>query len=307
MRLGAAGRIALSAAVFAAILWFLDTRRLVALIASASPKWLLVAAAATLGGYYLSARVLSALCRGSITPAAIFRVNLISVYFGTFLPGDIAAGLVSRIRYLGMSSWQEVVNRTVAERLLGLAAYSALAGAALASSRYWSVLGWAGFLPPAAVMLGTGVALAAMARPGAVLTAMPWLKRLLARLSPDKELPPLGLSFHAVAWALTTYLVMSVVPFALLRGLDVDITYADAIVIGYLLTIAQLVPFFFAGIGIRDLSALALMHAIGVASEVAIAFSALSLAMIIVLAVTGGLVQLGAEGRHDRGKDGGGA
>lgn len=304
MRLGVAARIALSAAVFGAILWFLDVRSLAAIIAGASPKWLGVAALASLGGYYLSAHVLSALSGGSVGPAAIFRVNLISVYFGTFLPGDIAAGLVSRIRYLGMSSWQEVLNRTVAERLLGLAAYSVLAGTALAASRYWPVLGWLGFLAPVAVLLATAAGLAAMARPAAVLAAMPGLKRLLARVSSGGELPPLGLSCRAVAWVLATYLMMSLVPFALLRGLGVDIGYMDAIVIGYLLTIAQLVPFFFAGIGIRDLSALALMHAIGVASEVAIAFSALSLAMIIVLAVAGGVVQLGAEGKHTPGRGG---
>lgn len=294
--------MAVSAAVFAAVLWFVDFRGLLALLAGAAPRWLAAAFAANLVYLYVVAQVLSALCGGTPGPLRVLRVNLISVYFGTFLPGDVAAGLVSRIRYLGLPSWQEVVNRTVVERLVSLATYSVIVAATLGFSQFWQALGPAALLVPAGVLAAVGAGLALARNPGPMLARMPWLQRRLAGLSPKIAIGAFRASPHVFVLSAVSQLAMSVVPFALLRSLGAEVSYVDAIVLGYLLTIAQLVPLFFAGIGIRDVSSIALLGTVGVGVDVAVAFATLVLALIIMMAILGGLLHLRAEG--ERGEPG---
>ena len=301
-RLKNAARIVLSAAVFAAVLWFIDVRQFVRSLASAHLGWFALALAANVAAVYFSARALASLLGGAVAPAAIFRVNLKSIYFGTFIPGDVAAGLVARLRYLGLAAWQQVVHLTVVERLVGLAAFSVLTGAALAGSAFREALGPAAYAMPLAVLAAAALGIALMRDPAAVARRAPYLGGLYRRLAPDGTISPPVLSPAAFAWSAATQLCTSLLAFACLRSVGVEVGFLDAIVVGYLIALAQLVPFFFAGAGIRDVSAVSLLGAIGVGPEVAVAFSTLVLAIILILAVCGGLLQVRAEG--ERGSDG---
>jgi uncharacterized membrane protein YbhN (UPF0104 family) len=291
-------RLGISLAAFAAVLWFIDARRFLEIVAGAHPGWFALAFAVNLAGLYLAAHVLSSLCAGRVTGGAVFRVNLISVYVGTFVPGDIAAGLVSRLRYLGLATWQEVVHRTVVDRLVGLFTFSLLGAAAFPASAFRAPLGLVTLLLPAALAVGAAVAIAIARRPQAFLRRLPWLERwYYARFAPKEEVPPLELRAAAFGWAVLAQAVMCLIPLATLRAIGIEVSLLDSIVVAYLLTLAQLVPVFFAGIGIREVSAISLLGVLGVSAESAVAFSSLVLGLYILLALLGGVAQMRAESK----------
>lgn len=290
-----AAPILVSLAVFAAVLWFVDVRQFVRALGSAHVGWFGAALAANLAAIYFSARALSSLCGGALAPLAIFRVNLKSIYFGTFIPGDVAAGLVARLRYLGLAAWQQVVHLTIVERFVGLAAFSLIAACTLAASSFLPALGPAAFALPLAVLAAAILGIALGRDPAAIARRAPLLQRLYARLVPEGTTARPVLSPATFAWSAATQLCTSLLAFAGLRSVGVEIGLLDAIVVGYLIALAQLVPLFFAGVGIRDVSVISLLGAIGVRAETALAFSTLVLGVIVVLAVCGGVLQVRAE------------
>lgn len=288
-------RLALSIAVFAAVLWFIDVRQFTARLAAAHLGWFGVALSANLAAVYFSARTLSSLCGGMVAPGAIFRVNLKSIYFGTFIPGDVAAGLVARIRYLGLATWQQVVHLTVVERLVGLAAFSVIAALALTWSSFLEALGPVAFAMPLAVLAAAALGIALVGGSEALVGRASFLRRVYEKLAPAGPTSRPVLSPATFAWSAATQLCTSLLAFAALRSLGLEVGLLDAIVVGYLIALAQLVPFFFAGAGVRDVSAISLLGSIGIRPEMAVAFSTLVLAVILILAVGGGLLQVRTE------------
>ena len=292
---GIAWRLAISIAVFAAVLWFIDIGQFFRTLAAVDPLWFALALGANVAAMYFSARALAALCGGLVGPAAIFRVNLTSVYFGTFIPGDVAAGLVARIRYLGLSAWQQVLHLTVIERLVGLASFSVIAAAAFAGSRFFAALGPLALLLPLAVLGAAAAGIAVTRRPVETLRRLPALRRLYEKVAPADTTPAPVLAPAAFAWSSATQLGTCLLAFAGLHAIGVEAGFLDAIVVGYILALAQLVPLFFAGAGIRDVSAISLLGAVGIRPEAAVAFSTLVLAIILIIAVCGGVLQVRAE------------
>jgi uncharacterized membrane protein YbhN (UPF0104 family) len=303
MRVGLGARIAISVAAFAAVWWFIDPVHMLKLLAGAHLGWFAVSFFTNLAALYLAAQVLSLLCDRRVSAGAVFRVNLISIYFGTFMPGDIAAGLVSRIRYLGMASWQEVVHRTVIDRLISLATFSVIAAGAFMGSALLPAFGIVTLLLPLAVVVGAVLAIAIAREPALFVAKLPALRKLYAKLVPDTALPPLTLAPATFLWSIAAQLCMGAVTFAALRSLGAEVGLLDSIVVAYLLTLAQLVPLFFAGIGIRDVSAVTLLAHLGISAEVAVAFSTLILAIFILEAILGGLLQVKAEGARPNGAE----
>lgn len=291
----AAPRIAISLAVFAAVLWFIDVGAFSASLLAAHAGWLLVALVFSILTLYLSARVLASICGHTIRAAAILRVNLISVYAGLFVPSDLAAGLFSRIRYLELSSWQEVVHRTIGEKLIGLACVGLLTTAAYSLSTFRAALGWGAVAVPLATS-GCALIGLAMVRDPRMALRVPLAGRLLERLAPPDGWSSFQFGAPAFGWSLMAQLSLAVVPYAVLRALEIPMNFADAIAMGFLLTVIQFVPFFFAGIGIRDLSAVGLLGTIGIAAEQAIAYSMLVLGIVLVLGLLGGILQIRREG-----------
>lgn len=298
MRIGFPARLAISAVVFAAVLHFVDIGRVFGALRSARAGWFVAALSANLLSVLLGGFVVSHMCSRTVGPFAVARVNLISVYFGTFLPGDIAAGLVSRIRYLGLGSWRQVVGVSILERLLGLAAFSVLAAVALCFSTYAKVLGLAPFALPAVVLVAAIVGILVVRGGERIRGRMPVLDRMMGKVLDSEGVA--NVRGSAVAYSTAAQLTMCLVPFSVLRSLHLEVSYADSVVVAYFLTLAQLVPFFFAGIGIRDASVVALFRFLGIDAGDAIAFSTLVLALVFVLAALGGILQIHQEGAASR-------
>jgi glycosyltransferase 2 family protein len=85
-----------------------------------------------------------------------------------------------------------------------------------------------------------------------------------------------------------------------LRALAAEVTAVDAFLFSYIVAMVQLVPLFFAGIGIRDVSAIAVLGLIGVSTEIALAASLVGLLLLVVSGLIGGFVQVLEEGTRRR-------
>jgi glycosyltransferase 2 family protein len=290
-------KVALSLALLGIAASLIDFRRFGEVLARIDPLWMVCAIGVWIAYQAMSAFLVVALLDGGTTVAKVWRVNLVSTYFGLFLPGDAVAGMASRIRYLGLPTWQDVAMLTIAERLLSLGVASGLALVVYWASSFSLLLGP---LPAAAILVIMLVCIVVL-RAMSSAQVREWITRVFGRradLAGNTRISTNWLkttSIAAAAWALsglTAYLV--------LRALAAEVTAVDAFLFSYIVAMVQLVPLFFAGIGIRDVSAIAVLGLIGVSTEIALAASLVGLLLLVVSGLIGGFVQVLEEGTRRR-------
>jgi uncharacterized membrane protein YbhN (UPF0104 family) len=278
--------------LFGVALWLIDFAAFGSVLMSIRPTWLVTAVGAWVLYQIASAWLASMLVGRQVPVAKIWRVNLISTYFGLFLPGDAVAGLVSRLRYLGLASWQEVALLTLAERLMALGVMSALAALAYPFSAIAANLGPVALVVPLLAAAAATLGIAMLKSNRLRTLAARFLSRL-GGLSTTTFSPTV--SFRAVAAAASVALLSGLVTWLVLQALSARVGLVDAFVFSYLATLLQLVPLFFAGIGVRDLSAIAILGVIGVSQETAFACSTVGLLLLVVSALVGGALQIREE------------
>jgi uncharacterized membrane protein YbhN (UPF0104 family) len=285
-------KLALSLALLGLALSLVDLKRFGEVFRHAAPAWLTAAVVAWVVYQAVGASMASTMLGGAIGFGRAWRVNLISTYFGLFLPGDVVAGMASRLRYLGLSSWRDVVLFTLTERLVVLAAASAIAIPLSVLSSFMRTLGPLLALGPALVLTACLAALTVLRNP----RVGGWAAKLLKRADLEAAVtvkPALSLAIWMVAAALS--LLAGAVAWLTLRGFATEVSFADAFVFGYLTSIASLLPMFLAGIGIRDVSAIAFLALIGISREVALASSVVGLALLAVSGIVGGALLVNEE------------
>lgn len=288
-------KLGLSAGMLAFAAALVDWAKFPAALGSANSGWLGAAIAAWIAYQFFNAVLSSSLLEGRKSTWTAWRVNLISTYFGLFLPGDAGAGLASRLRYLGLPDWRHVVMLTLVERLIVFVAMGAGAAVLVGHSGFWPSHG--PLIVGASVVVSGGAAvglwLLASAYPREWVRRFPGGQRFefLEHLSPK-------LSIRAFALAIAIAASSGLVAFLLLRAIGSDITYADAFILSFATTVVTLLPISFAGIGVRDLSAIALLGAIGISSETALLSSLFGLFLVVTSAAVGGLLQVDAERRR---------
>jgi uncharacterized membrane protein YbhN (UPF0104 family) len=285
-------KLALSLALLGLALSLVDLKRFGEVLRHTTPAWLTAAVVAWVVYQAVGASMASTMLRGAIGVGKAWRVNLISTYFGLFLPGDVVAGMASRLRYLGLPSWRDVVLLTLTERLVVLAAASAIATPLAVLSSFVRPLGPLLALGPALVLTACLAGLTVLRNP----RVRGWAATLLKRADLDAAVtvkPALSLAVWMVAAAVS--LLAGAVAWLTLHAFATEVSFADAYVFGYLMSLASLLPMFLAGIGIRDVSAIAVLAVIGISREVALASSVVGLALLAVSGMVGGVLLVNEE------------
>jgi uncharacterized membrane protein YbhN (UPF0104 family) len=285
-------KIVLSLALLFVAVSLVDFRRFAEVLTRINLLWLICAIVVWVGYQAANALLVVALLDGKTTLAKVWRVNLVSAYFGLFLPGDAVAGMASRIRYLGLPSWQDVAVLTLAERLLTLGVASGLACLVYWASSFERVLGALPVAAAFAVLIACVAGLQTLRSP----RLRDWAARLLRRWTAQARIVEFSTPWpKTIAIATGVWVLSGLTAYFVLRALSAEVTPVDAFLFSYIATLVQLVPFFFAGIGIRDVSAIAVLGLIGVSMEIALAASLVGLLLLVASGIVGGILQIHEE------------
>lgn len=287
-------KIGVSAVLFLVAVRLVDFGQFADVLRSVQPAWLAAAVLGWIAYQAANAWLAAGLLEARVSAPKVWRVNLISTYFGLFLPGDAVAGIASRLRYLGLPSWKHVAVLSIAERLIVLGVMSAAALGLLRFSNYRGELG--GIL-----VVGAGIILCGSVV-GLWLLRSARVRSLVRRLLGSSLLAlPDGFSPRITAASIVLAAAVAassgLVAYLVLRGLSAEVSYADAFVFSFASTCVTLLPISFAGIGVRDLSAIALLGAVGVSREAALLSSLVGLLLLVCSAIVGGLIQILEERR----------
>lgn len=292
-------KVVASLLLLVVLLYFVDGRKVAAVLAGTNPVWLAVAVVGFLGGQALNALKWHWLGEALALPFS--RRRYVQVYFmglflAAFLPSSLG-GDVGRAVLLGRETRGWAVAYTVlADRYSGMMFLLGLASAACAT------LGTYDRLKPWLWALSAGV-FAAWALLG------PLSRRLAGR--PFKLAPALG----AVAdWeerlrtpghlarvgtsSLAIQLINWGVLVAIALALPMDVPAAALMTAYGLTTLATLAPVSINGLGVREGGYVLLLGMAGVPAEQALGFGALWFAVYTVAALVGGVAWLLPGGRQ---------
>jgi uncharacterized membrane protein YbhN (UPF0104 family) len=235
--------------------------------------------------------------------AELFRLNLAGVFYGLALPGQVSGEVLKALRIAGGTNQRGVVYTSIfLDRIYGLIGLALLGCIALAAAPPQH--DWPGSNPSMAVLI-----LATLTGIGVV--ALPWLSTLtrsgISRhassdggilgwlvhpRTADGRRPPLSmLAFGCIlglaAQALTTAIHWGV---AVALGLSVSpLALTWIIALG---TIVGMFPISLAGLGVREATYVGLLSLYGVSAGSALALSLTMFAILILLGLTGGILDL---------------
>lgn len=294
----------------AALLWLLQLVPVADIgeaLLGADPAWVALAVALQFAARLVAAARLAvvarALCLG-LSIATLFRTLLAAGFYAVLLPGAAVAGAATWLKSVQSgASKSGALVAIVATRILGLATLTASGTAAwlvLARPAPWLVLllgsaaaalvlvtCWFLFLRPDRLAEGARAALrrapAAMrllgTKPAAVLDRLEGLRLPGARVA--------GL----VALSLGHDLLTSAVLWACARAVGADLPFMAVIAIRVALELLILLPISFAGLGVREVTLVALSAGYGVVPATAVAWSLVLLFGTLLAACAGGILE----------------
>jgi uncharacterized membrane protein YbhN (UPF0104 family) len=233
----------------------------------------------------------------------LFRLNLAGVFYGLALPGQVSGEVLKALRIAGGTNQRRVVYTSIfLDRVYGLIGLALLGCIALAAA------------PPQHEWPGSNISMAVLmlaTLTGIALVALPWLSTLtgsgkLRRASfegsifgwllyprtADGRRPPIsmvafGCSLGLAAQALTTAIHWGV---ALALGLSISpLALTWIVALG---TIIGMFPISLAGLGVREATYVGLLSLFGVSAGSALALSLTMFAILVVLGLTGGVLDL---------------
>lgn len=299
----------LSASLLALVLWHVPLDEVANDLARARPGWIV-------GGFalFVAMRVPSAyrmhlitqLQQMSVSTFEIFKISLVTSFFGLFLPGYIAGGAI-RWHMLsknnkGVEALASVafdrVNDTIVLMSFGCIGMLVGSAASVPPGVPWILTGTlASLLVVYAMLLNQWTTLLTMRLAEAVgLHRWTWLQRLITRLidsmhrfrqfSMKTRLQLLGLSLLSHALGTLVY-------FLLANALDLGLTYAACVWLRAVLHLLFLLPLTVSGIGVRESALILLLAPLGISSAQAVAFSFLLTLGLLLIAGLGGLLAPG--------------
>ncbi|MGH7719398.1 MAG: lysylphosphatidylglycerol synthase transmembrane domain-containing protein [Gemmatimonadaceae bacterium] len=324
-RLAAAARVAVKVLISAAIVWILLTRIPVAEVGralrSVNAAFLLLAfALVPLYNYVAAAqqRVLTDHQGLALGTARILEINIASHFYGLFLPGYLAGGVlrwyrmsrggkaIAALAAIAVNRLLEVVTLLLFGAVMWLVANPPGANAALTAF----MLG---------ALVGTAAVVATLFHGGAADRMSTLLSTKRSRWIPARAREKLAATCSAVARfgtiparesaRLTSLLLLrhalEFASFVLLAwAVGIHLSLPDLGWIRSFMALALMLPITYAGIGVRETTLLVTMQPYGVAAESAVALSVLLLARNLLGALAGGVWELK---RVLRGSRGGGA
>jgi glycosyltransferase 2 family protein len=307
-----AARLAVSASLVAALLWFADVHSVMERLRSLSLAFVLCA-----WGYYAGCQWLSScrwrlfLCAKGIRDVPVselFRYYMIGMFLNSFLPGAVGGDAAKAYHlYRRIGDGHLAIGTVVLERFSGLLGLSLLSLVSLALGLSW--------LGKPSIIVAVGAAALFLS---VIVLALWWtplsqpVQRLLGRFGPNSLGPRLQ-SFHA---ALAGYrdhpgTVLRAVALSLLiqglyalffgfvawgLGIRIDVIYF--VLFLPLVTLAMLVPISFGGLGVREAMLVLLFAQVGVPAADVLAVSLTAHGLNMLLSLWGGALMLAPAARR---------
>lgn len=305
-------RVVLVGAILGLLFYFVPIAEVAAALAGVAPGYL------TLGmllQFLIRAvstprmRVITANQGMDIGHLHLFRIQLITQYYALMLPGTLASGGATWLKYVQAgASKSAAVAAVMLNRGIGLLVMivtGALAWSLAQGPGHSSGLSVLVVLGAAVLLVGVFGHLPFLSRRTIALRGPRWLEwlgglvnRLLQfqRVSPGGKLIVLGSSLaHELVAALTMWC------FARAVGLPLDVL--TVLWMRAALQLILMAPLHVAGLGIREASLVGLGALVGIAPAVAVAWSLAIFAGSLVVSATGGLLEAHAvAGYFDRPK-----
>ncbi|MGH7563460.1 MAG: lysylphosphatidylglycerol synthase transmembrane domain-containing protein [Gemmatimonadota bacterium] len=307
-----------TAALIVGVFWFIPLSEVINVLEGVKPGYLAGGFAVFLLGSYLQAFQLWLLLKRQGMPQGpweIFEVNMITRFYGQFLPSELMAGAVKLYRLAGpKKQWGEVVAALAFFRLVNLLALVLLGIVFWAIDMPSGPGRWVGLL-----MIGMAAALVAMH----LVLASPGAGGMVKRLLPARGLSWLQgkllekgrtlMRATVQSYQLFGDLVMTISALAVLRhalgilsfslfALSLDV-HLSLLTIGWIRVVLQvllMLPISLSGIGVREGSLVILLQEYGVTSSQAVALAFLLFASVLVGNSLGGLFELKNVLRSDR-------
>ena len=292
MRIPAWIKIAASALLLAYISLKIDLRLLFDDVARSNLAYLGLGTALAFAGCFLSAYKWQVLLRGlgaSVRYGELLRLFFLGLFYNLALPGQVGGEVVKGVRLARMGADGRIAAMSVlADRATGDSS-----GYGLALLPWLIAFGL--LLAAASVLFATGRGLAVVAALGRRLhlTGKPRFARLASFL--ERGTMPVGsLSSLVSPLLLSGLFQMTVTCINLLvcYALGVQITFAELLWIVGAVALLQSLPISFAGIGVREGAYIYLLQTQGVAASTGLALSLIIFTMQVLMALTGGLLQL---------------
>lgn len=303
-------QVAIGAGALGLVLFKSDPRGLVEAFKTFRLSYLPLALLATIAVQWLMAyrwaQILGVRYR-QVRTQRLFVYYLIATFFSNFVPGGAVTADVTRLVYAGREIGDRpfILSTLVYERLVGLFTLLMFAlGAMLASRTYRPSDGWfylgeaalgAGFLGSAALMSDyVSSRLARVARWSGARFSMDRIGEAAARTLEAIS----GLRKHKRMFVTTVLLsvlmrvVWSLGCYAVSLGMGLDLGLPVVFAFISLVDLIRLLPISIGGLGVRELTLIALFANVGLSQEKAVAFSVLAFAPLVVVAISGGIVYI---------------
>jgi uncharacterized protein (TIRG00374 family) len=243
----------------------------------------------------------------SLSINKIFEINIVSIFYGWFLPGDLGGGVVrwykmsqpegKRAEALAFITFDRLID-TIVLLLLGMLFLSVdlqrISNRTIALS-FFAVLG--GFVMMLLLCLSRKFAIVLL-KPleryqSSKILALTHekLSKLLNSVLEYRQFSP-KLIMVILSLTLARHLLAIAIFYIFALCLEMNVTFASIGWIRSFLNIAMLIPITFSGLGVREGSLILLLRPYGVPGTEAVALSFLILMMSIFIAAMGGLFEV---------------
>jgi len=301
---------ALSVALLALVLWYVPLREIGRELGHAKPGWVISGFGLFLVMRMTSAyrmRLITRRQEMSLSTFEIFKIGLVTSFFGLFLPGYIAGGairwhMLSRKDKKGVQALVSVVfdrvNDTIVLMSLGCVGLLAASPPSVSPVVPWILAGSLVFLLAVYAMFLNAWTTRLTLRIAEVLGPYrrPRFHSLVTRLIDSMQ------RFHRFhggvrvrLWGLSLihHALGTLVYFLLAGAIDLGLSYTDCAWLRALLHLLFLLPLTVSGIGVRESALVVLLLPLGISSVQAVAYSFLLMAGLLLMASIGGLLAPG--------------
>jgi uncharacterized protein (TIRG00374 family) len=305
-----AWRLGFTVVSLALLVWMIDPAEIVATLGSANLSYLMLGLCISAVATLIAARVFQQILtiRRVDTPyRTVLAANLAGDFYALTLPLGLAVGGAIRLLRLGhdRQSMSGVLAAIVASRLLEM--FLQLSFALLAVfwllNRLPSPAAWASGLALAVFSVGCMyVAIFhRVSRRWAVLLiklSLPkrsrfahTVRRVLARIN---RVRAMGFGFHVqiLATGALRHLLGAVAFLAFAAAVNAELTITESLWVRGVTGIAMLLPLSVAGLGLREISYVALLGLFGIAPAAALAMSLMVFLTLLLNGAVGGLIEL---------------
>jgi hypothetical protein len=306
-----AARYAFSIVVFALILYLFDANSVVATMAGANVASVVIAVGFVLGAQFIAAiRLEQLLVMQHITLPLrkVFCIGLATIFYGLIIPGGTVAAFAVRFAQLTRDARvEDVAAALVVDRV--------------AATVFLLIIGVVAFAFEMAGTLLAGIIAAGMLSVAAVFLfgrrSFSWLTGKLNAFASDESIGRLRRIGVRVSRALLNYSTVSgnqvlmifltsvishlfgcLAYFTIATGIGLDLSFLAACWVRSGMILSTMIPVSVAGLGLREITAVALLVPLGIAEAQAVGYSILIFLVTPVIAgLIGGLAELfGATG-----------